>query len=272
MSRVLRESNVAQAMREIVQSIALIPVGLLGIVTHRVTTYGTISSGVYLLILAVAVSITVRECGWLLSKYFWERRMHSGYTATEARQAARRDYVKWAALHTTIFLVSFVPLVLNFVWWYITKRRVWSIFDDIEPFFIGIIVGFLTGDILSGGLIAGVEWWGARNSKDFNGLPGTPLIVLYVVSVGLCAMHAVRTILALVGVDVRYLAYLKAVRWAYDSHSEQLANRGMSGAVLATTARQPYLVVEGETAHFRLTPRESRNGSADFRRLGSKKE
>lgn len=260
MSRIIEESNVAQAMREIVQSIAIVPVGILGIINHaKLAPDKKIRETLYLLIIAVCTSVLVRECSWLFRIWLWKRR-HLSPTkkAPQPRIASRNDYFQWAGLHTILFLLCAIPL-FAFHFSVSSNAR-----KNVEPFVLGGAVGIITGDLISAGLVAGLEWWGDTHDHDFSVNSIIPLVILVVLAGIICTLHAFRTICALCGKDTNYLTYMKAVRWSFDAHSDQLAAQGASDAILASTARNPGVRVEADTEVVHLQLQKSEDADEEI--------
>lgn len=263
MSRVVRESNVAQAIRETFIGFLTFPAGLIGVFAHHQSqdqTYESSSSTLFLLSTAVLISVLVRETSWLVSFAIWTRRQRKGTYRAAPRIAQRRDYLRWVVLYAVGSICIILPLVI-----FILQGKTTAVSTVLEPVATGLLVGILTGELLSGGIIAGIERWGNLTENEFSSVPSSIIIALLIPSTLLALTHSLRTILAICGRDVKYLTYLKACRWNYDAHSEALARMGDSGAVLVSTAARPFLSVnENGIAELSCSSQRPHNANAPY--------
>lgn len=258
MSRTIDESNVAQGVREIVQSITLLPIGLSVVIAHQMSSRTSSDYVVTLFFVwtAIFMALIVRELAWLVKMYRWYRRRYTeARPPSNAMVASAIDYKIWIAVHIILALVAIVPLLIL---WYSNGWR--GNYDSqhirqklIDSFFFGLLVAVVTGNALSGGIIAGVERWSDLNNSSFATEHGNKLLItLLVIAIALSYFNAFRTIFALYGYDPHYLTMLKAVRWSWDAHSELFALKGPPNSILASTSRQPFLQIRGDKKHLSL--------------------
>ena len=238
MARAIRESNVSQAMREVTVGLLTPIASGLALYAHKKTSLSGSSATLFLLAASVLTAVTVKEATWLLKMFLWSYRRKRRKVTINPRIATRADYIWWITLYLIFFIAVTGPLIVfAFSVRVSIASKVPRVSIVLEPLAIAGLVGLLTGELLSAGLIAGVERWGNLTGENFESVPNLVLVILVVPAGFLSILHAGRTLAALAGIDLHYLAFLKSCRWRYDAHSEALTIAGHPGAVLASTAR-----------------------------------
>lgn len=255
MSRVIDESNVAQAIREIVQSLIVLPGGVMVILAHERGSDSGRRSTLFFIWAAVLIGILFRELAWISKMLWWRIQNHIKRSSrNQPRKAYCGDFIFWTVVHTMLGLFGPLRSVTALV---LSRSNGWKLPFPLsmrvsESIAVGINVSVLTGDVLSGGVIAAVERWGDVTGNAFAVHGTRILLALFVPTVILCYLHAIRTILALFGYDNAYLVMVKAVRWHWDAHSEHLALSGRPLAILASTSRRPFLRKQNGTTQLTL--------------------
>ena len=245
MSRVFRENNAQQAVREVVVNGVAVPITCVVVAfAHRFSTNENAKSYFFFVPLSIAGGLIGRELVWLfryaLHTLRWKGILES--RSHEPRTAHRRDYIKNSIAFVLVFLGIACPLAVNMIAELFGKYNFGSVYAWIDPFAHGGIIAFLTGDLLGAGIIAGLERWGTVNEEDFSQAPNLILLIVGVITALLCEMHAIRTILALCGRDQSYRKFLLAERFGWDADSQALYAQGHEDIITASSNHsRPYV-------------------------------
>lgn len=213
MVRIVYQHNVAQAVREMAQSILVFSMGVYAMLLHSVLPspeHGPkieLRSTVFLLTIGVCTGVVVREVKWLLRKWRWNLNFRR-----DELKAEMKHYVSWTIVYLFVCLWIVVPIVFQFAAF--RAGTVQYRPTILLSICIGIGVGIMTGDLFSAGFVAGLEWYGSTFSYEYSVYSSRLLLCFVIPAILLATTHAVRTGLALAGLDRSYFKYLKTVRWA----------------------------------------------------------
>lgn len=195
------------------------------------------ATSIFLVFLGISLrSLMLREVGWLVQMILWRNRSTENYKSVTPRYATIKYYSTAAVGH--IFL-AFVCVGVLFYMSSIndSTNEFHRQFRELRfPVILAVLVGVLTGDVISGGLIVGLEQWSITFKEITHRLaylvPTALVVSLFVLH------HSISTFLAISGFYPFYLKYLKAVRWRWDSLSEMSVKELNSSKVLCSTSYQ----------------------------------
>lgn len=193
---------------------------------------GERTSSIFLVFASVGLIILSREVGWLLRLLMWiVRSRRSAQNRREPKYATAHFYILATLLYASLIVLTLGPL------YYFSVSSNYSIRDRWTPYLFGCLVGALTGDLFSAGLIAGLESWSITYDRDL--VLDLKCLFGFASLVTLFVLHpAFSTLLAITGCSPFYLKYLKLVRWRWDYFSEATAKELEYNKILCRTSSQ----------------------------------